>query len=112
MKAVPLLLDDPRPVRDFCHVDDFADAVLRACIVPLQGVIAINVATGTGTSIGDLAKTVIGILQRNIPVRENPSPLRPPKTEIHRLVGDPSRASHILGWHPTLALKAGLERSI
>jgi len=94
------------------HVDDFADAVVRACIVPLQGVIAINVATGTGTSIGDLAKTVIGILQRNIPIRENPSPLRPPKIEIHRLVGDPSRASHILGWHPTLGLTAGLERSI
>jgi GDP-L-fucose synthase len=49
------LLGDGAPIREFMYIDDLALAILRACEVEIDGVALVNVGTGTGVSIRELA---------------------------------------------------------
>jgi UDP-glucose 4-epimerase len=53
-----LALRDLTPVRDFIHVDDVADAILRLCAVCPAGCSLVNVSTGIGTSVAEMAGLV------------------------------------------------------
>ena len=107
-----VVLNDLTPVRDYCFVEDVADAVLRACFAPVDGLAAINVGSGTGLSVGEFAKVVLRVLGRNIPVREGGDARRPRTAEIHTLIADRSRASRILDWEPATSLESGIRRCI
>ena len=51
----PLEVRDPRPVRDYVHVDDVAAALVAAARVPLRGNLAtFNLCSGVGRSAGGL----------------------------------------------------------
>jgi len=52
------LLGDGTPVREFMYIDDLALAILRACEFEVKGVELINVGTGTGTTIRELAELI------------------------------------------------------
>ena len=49
------LLGDGHPVREFMYIDDLAEAVVKACETRVNGVELVNVGTGVGTSIAELA---------------------------------------------------------
>lgn len=53
----PVTLRDTTPVRDFIWVEDFAEAALKMVSGPAQGLL--NIGTGLGTSIGELARIVL-----------------------------------------------------
>ena len=107
-----VVLNDLAPVRDYCFVEDVADAILRACVVPVAGVATFNIGSGAGVSVGDLAKAVLRVLGRNIPVAERQDRRRPETAEIYTLMADRSRASKILGWEPTTNLESGIRHCI
>jgi GDP-L-fucose synthase len=50
------LLGDGAPIREFMYIDDLALAVLNACETRVNGVDLVNVGTGIGTSIRELAE--------------------------------------------------------
>jgi GDP-L-fucose synthase len=52
------LLGDGTPIREFMYIDDLVLAIIRACDAESQGVQLINVGTGIGTSIGELAQSL------------------------------------------------------
>lgn len=52
------LLGDGEPVREFMYIDDLAQAVMKACATPVDGVELVNVGTGVGTSIRTLAQMI------------------------------------------------------
>lgn len=107
----PIILNDLAPVRDYCFVEDLAHAIVRACEIDANGIQAINVGTGIGTSVLDLARTIDRlmngssreILQRSGATRAS---------EIYRLVADISVAREVLGWMPRYDLAAGLARTL
>ena len=101
------VLRDLRPVRDFCHVADVAEAIARACTAPVRGLTILNVGTGRGTSVAQIARLIVGLRGRRIPVRAGP---RPPaaRNGTDRLVADPRRAGRLLGWRARTPLGAGL----
>lgn len=104
-------LRDLRPVRDFCYVADLADAIVRACGVPLPGVTILNVGSGRGTSVAQVARMIVGLRRRRISV-ESPSPRPSGSRPADRLVADPRRAARVLGWRTRMGLRAGLRRTM
>ena len=85
-------------VRDYIHVLDLADAHVRAVEHLLRGgeSVALNLGTGTGTTVKELLGTIERVSERPFPVeyagrREGDS---------HTLVANNDKAREILGWTP------------
>jgi len=93
------------PVREFLYIDDLAD-----CLVFLlknyADAVPINVGTGTGTTIRDLAETVSGVVgYRGALDWDTDRPDGMPKRML-----DSSRLL-ALGWQPTTSLEDGLKKT-
>lgn len=94
-------------VRDYVHVLDLADAHVRALQHLLSGgqSVAVNLGTGTGTTVQELLDTVQQISGRDFAVtlssrREGDSPT---------LVADNRKALELLGWQPRYDLRQIVE---
>lgn len=116
--ALTLLGDDyPTPdgscVRDFVHVVDLAVAHIKALDwlvrAPKGGVHEVfNIGSGTGYSVREVIAEMSRIAGHDVPHaigarRTGDSP---------RLVGDISKASRILGWHPERNLTQQIEDTL
>lgn len=93
--------DYPTPdgtcVRDYVHVEDLADAHLRALerLTPAQPLVC-NLGTGRGHSVREVLRAVAEVAGRPVPSRESPRrPGDPPA-----LVACARRAEELLGWRP------------
>lgn len=89
--------------RDFVHVRDAVQALLRASEFPQPG--SFNVGTGVSTTILDLAAKVQDIL--GVPVGIEHRAAR--EGEIRHSTADPTRAANVLGFRPEVGLEEGLE---
>ncbi len=103
-----IVLHDIRPVRDYCHVSDLSRAVLAACTATLPRRCTINIGTGKGTSVKELAELVMRIAGRKVPITVCPANGRPAESDIYRLVADVRQAALLLGWKPTISLESGI----
>jgi UDP-glucose 4-epimerase len=104
----PFRLATPFQVRDFVHVSDVAEAVVRAAqsdIAPQQ---SIEIGTGVGTSVLELARMVYalaGAPQELIQFDPDAGAGRPE-------VADLSMATELLGWEPSVDLMSGLTEQL
>ena len=104
-----IYLGSREPVRDFTFVDDTVRAFLLAAEIPsLEGSL-INIGSGSGISIGDLADKLIGLSGRKVSITTDSRRIRPPDSEVMRLVCDNSAALAKLGWSPKISLDQGLK---
>jgi UDP-glucose 4-epimerase len=87
---------DGTAVRDYIHVDDIADAHVRALDVREGGAIALNLGTGTGHSVRQVVEAARRVTGRPIATADRPRrPGDPPE-----LVAAAQRAGTVLGWRP------------
>jgi nucleoside-diphosphate-sugar epimerase len=107
-----ITLADLKPVRDYCFVDDLAEAAVRAALAPIESPLTVNVGSGVGTSVADLAKMTLRVMGRTADVVERAHDKRMGDSEIYRLVADPTKAQGLLNWHATIDLAAGLRMTI
>ena len=87
---------DGTAVRDYIHVSDLADAHVRA-LQYLQNngeSIALNLGTGTGSSVREVISSVEKNTGYKVPFSESPRRAGDPPV----LVADAARARQILGW--------------
>lgn len=100
-------LGDGRPVRDFTYVGDFVDLLLRATEAPEAIGKALNVGSGRGASVAEVARLLMDIAG----VKGEPTfqEAQHREGEIMELVVDNRRAREVLGWSPNVTLGAGLE---
>ena len=98
------------PTRDFTFVTDTAEAFLAVGTAPSDRVVGrvLNSGTGREISIGELVTTIARIMGRTVEVREEPERLRPPDSEVQRLVCDSSELRTRTGWEPLHTLEVGL----
>lgn len=104
------LNDDPITVhgdgtqtRDFVHVSDVVEANLRAATSVSSGK-AVNVGTGTETSVVELARMIVDIADSDSEiVHESPRPGDVPKSRA-----DITRLGNDLGYSPNVSLREGL----
>ncbi|MCS6769307.1 MAG: NAD-dependent epimerase/dehydratase family protein [Candidatus Caldarchaeum sp.] len=98
---------DGEQVRDFIHVDDVAEAVLKAVEMAGRGHRVYNIGSGEGVSIAELAQLVQQTVgTRKINVIHLPS--RP--KDIKHSVADVSKAARELGFRPRLNLKTYVQQ--
>jgi len=98
----PVNLRTPHSVRDYIHVDDVASALLA--LASKRPDSAVNVGTGNGVAVVDLARMLAALLGRDSLV-DTAAGL--PESPPDRIVADASRL-RALGWHPKVALEVGL----
>jgi NAD dependent epimerase/dehydratase len=100
------------PTRDFLYVADTVQGLLRcASAEGIEGE-TINLGTGVEVSVGDLAQRVLRLLGVEVPIALDEGRLRPPNSEVERLVADVSKAKRLLAWQPEVSLDEGLRRTI
>lgn len=108
----PVKLGDTRPTRDFVFVDDTVDAFLRCGITP--GIEGETLHTGGGREvrIGDLPAMIAAAAGLPFEVVSDESRMRPPASEVERLIADASLARARIGWAPRISVEEGLARTV
>src|SRR6185436_12564009 len=99
-------------IRDYCYVDDLAAAVWRAATCGLTGLHTLNVASGAGTRVDDLARATLAARYGGLPADASVEVLpatgadgdRPSAADIDELIGDVTLARDELGWSATTPL--------
>jgi len=114
--AESISLGSTLPTRDFTYIDDTVSGFIAA--INAEGVEGetINLGTGFEISIGDLVRAVGEVVGRQIDVNVDPNRLRPPGSEVERLLSDNRKAQALLNWTPELSgiegLKMGLSKTM
>jgi NAD dependent epimerase/dehydratase len=107
-----LRLGSLEPRRDMTFVADTVAGFLAAAQSDAAVGRTVQLGTGHDLSIGDLVTMTGEILGRELEVELDPARVRPPESEVMRLISDPALADELLGWAPQVALREGLERTI
>jgi len=101
------------PVRDLTFVEDTARAFVEIATAPINIVSGrlYNLGTGTGFTIGHIAEEI----QRIVGVKKNivceDERVRPEKSEVLKLISDPSRVEREVGWKAKITLNEGLQKT-
>lgn len=98
----PLVVRDETPVRDFLWIDDATNCLFSAFVLKPGGIL--NVGSGKGMSIGNLAKLTLEIAGEH----KRPVISKINANKLSSLVLDISETSSILKWSPKIDIKTGL----
>jgi UDP-glucose-4-epimerase GalE len=92
-------------IRDYIHVEDLADAHVRALDFTGRGdgpvSVAVNAGTGQGTSVLEVIRLTEDCSGRTVPYRVVDRRMGDPVTTF----ADPRRASSLLGWKATRSMR-------
>jgi nucleoside-diphosphate-sugar epimerase len=96
--------------RDFTFVSDTARAIILSLVE--EGIIGetINVGSERAITIKGLVRLIAEILSKEVTIAIDPSRMRP--SDVETLVCDYSKASRLLGWHPRVNIREGLELTL
>ncbi len=101
------------PTRDFTYVANTVDAYIRAAECDAAIGRVFNIGSGFEISIGDLARTIIRLVGREVTVvSEDAARMRPARSEVRRVCAANTLAREVLGWTPQIAFEDGLRRTI
>lgn len=110
--AESLHLGSVDPVRDLLYVEDTVRGFLAAGLAEQAVGQVINLGTGQGISIGDLAHVIMGVVGREVPIVHDADRVRPEASEVRVLVAKFELARKILSWEPRVTLTEGLRRVV
>jgi len=97
--------------RDFVYVSDMVDAIIKAATSPTVAGQAVNIGTGTTTSVTELAKMIIDILGlEDVEIYFTGGQAWAGDMDI--TLADNSKAANILQWKPQVSLREGLKKLI
>lgn len=100
------------PTRDLNFVDNTVDGFLAAALSPAAVGRTVSLGSGREISIGDLAGLIARTVGREATIVCEGERMRPPKSEVERLLADNRLAAELLGWSPAVTLEDGLARTI
>ena len=72
----------------------------------------VNIATQTEISIGDLAQSIIDVVNPKAKIVSDDVRLRPEKSEVERLMGSNEKLQKFTNWKQEVNLKDGLAKTI
>ncbi|MBA7503928.1 dTDP-glucose 4,6-dehydratase [subsurface metagenome] len=107
-----ILLGSLEPTRDLSYVDDVVDGFIKAWESERSTGEVINIGSGFEISINDLANKIISLIGKKVNIVSDPKRVRPPKSEVGRLMADNSKAKELLNWEPKVSLDEGLRKTI
>lgn len=102
-----IFLGSMYPVRDFIYITDAVSGIIKAKDRAIGK--TINLASGIGVQIGDLAEMIVKLMGKEVEVVFDATRV-PLKTQsIQNLVGDINKAKEFLDWQPKFSLDEGLK---
>jgi UDP-glucose 4-epimerase len=104
----PLILGDGRQTMDFVYIGDVARANVLAARSDLTDV-AFNVASGTETSLLELARMLLAVMESDLPVTHGPARA---VNGVTRRLADTTAAREGLGFEAEVGLEEGLRRLV
>jgi nucleoside-diphosphate-sugar epimerase len=106
--GIEMKLLNPHQVHDFVHVDDVARAVIKAAEIENSPSESIEIGTGIGTSVEQLAKMAYQMAGAPLSLittsKESPAGLAE--------VADVKKAHELLGWRAEISLALGCKQMI
>jgi nucleoside-diphosphate-sugar epimerase len=94
--------------RDFLHVEDAADALIRLLLSDVRG--PVNIGSGEPVAVRAVVETVADLVGRPDLLRLGAKPT--PADEPPRLYADVSRLRDEVGWSPQIGLQQGLADTV
>jgi len=94
--------------RSFCYRDDLIEGMMRMMAAPDDFVGPVNIGNPDEFTIRELAELTVQLCGSSSTIVHRPLPVDDPE----RRRPDIALARDRLGWAPTIALRAGLERTI
>jgi UDP-glucose 4-epimerase len=109
LRGEPLVIyGDGSASRDFLYVDDLCDGISAALDLRVEDEV-VNLASGTETTIGDLARLVLELAgATDTPILYEPRR----RGEVERNFARTDRAAALLGFRPAHSLEDGLRKTI
>jgi UDP-glucose 4-epimerase len=104
----PLILGDGTQTMDFVYIDDVARSNVLAAEVDVTDEV-FNVASGTETSLRELAEALLRVMDADLPVEYGPERS---VNKVSRRLADTSRARERLGFESAVGLEEGLTRLV
>ena len=96
------------PVRDLTFVGDTVQGFLKLAESKKAIGKTINIGTGRGVTVGELAKKIISLVNPKAKIICEQERIRPEKSEVMKLVCDNTLMREITGWQPQHTLEEGL----
>lgn len=100
------------PTRDFNFVKDTADGIVALSLSPKAFGETVNIGTGEEWSIEETAKLLMKICKTEVPIECDAERIRPPKSEVNRLLADNTKLSDLSGWKPQHTFEQGLSETV
>jgi NAD dependent epimerase/dehydratase len=100
------------PVRDLTYVKDVVRGFVQVAEADEALGEVVNLGSGTGVSVGQLAAEILGLVGGDKRIVEDPDRLRPPRSEVLTLICDNRKAAARSGWAPRFGLREGLRETI
>lgn len=110
--AQQVLLGATTPIRDMTFVTDTVDGMITAAMATGIEGRTFNLGTGHGESVGEIAARIVAAFGTKAEVTLDPQRLRPPASEVDRLISDNTAFRKATGWAPRVSLDEGLRATI
>lgn len=98
---------DGKDFKDFLHIDDFTDAILKI-IKKINNSVELNIASGKGYTIREVLNLILKIEQFNPKINFD----RSMPTMIPKRLIDIAKAKKIINFKPKISIEEGLKRTI
>jgi len=100
------------PTRDFTFVKDLTEAFILTLRSKNSVGEVINIGSNFEISIGDLARKILDVVNKDVETRTEKLRIRPEKSEVERLWCDNTKAKKLLGWKPKTKIDDGLKKTV
>ncbi len=100
------------PVRDLTYVKDTVQGFIKTAESDMAVGETINVGSGKGITIGELAETILSLMKSEKPIVQDRKRIRPDKSEVYTLICDNAKAKTLIDWEPRYSLTKGLQETI
>lgn len=107
-----LRLGSLEPRRDLTYVTDTAAGFIAAAAERATVGRTIQLGTGHDVSVGQIVDMVADLLGKDLSVEQDSQRVRPPNSEVQRLLSNPALAKELMGWQPQVDLREGLAHTL
>jgi NAD dependent epimerase/dehydratase len=110
--ATHVKLGAVHPTRDFSYVWDTVRAFVSVAKSDLALGQVLNIGNNYEISIGDTARLISRLMNRDVEFQSEERRLRPTTSEVERLRADSRKALELTGWSPNFVGFEGLEKGL
>lgn len=100
------------PVRDLTYVTDTVSGLIAAAVSDQTLGGCYNLGSGRSISMGDLARTILQVMQVEARIDVDPQRVRPERSEVDRLVSSNAAVRAATGWEPVIGIEEGVRRTV